>query len=151
MARPGACEGAEVSLVVEAGKVAEFRAAIGLPRDDAVTYAPPTFPVVLEHSGTTFAGLLADQGVDLRRVLHGEERLSYPDGPLRIGDRLRGELRIVEVEHRSGRSGPLCTVAVRVDLRRPDGSVAVVVERVMVVLGGGRPLPRITRTREPCL
>ena len=131
-----AVQGLPVSLVVEAGKVAEFRAALGLGRAEAATHAPPTFPVVLEHSGTTFAQLLVDQGVDLRRVLHGEERLSYPDGPLRIGDRLAGELRIVADERRSGRSGPLRMVTVRADLARPDGTVAVTVERVMVVLEG---------------
>jgi hydroxyacyl-ACP dehydratase HTD2-like protein with hotdog domain len=124
----------EVSLTVEPGKVAEFRAATGLPRDEASVFAPPTFPAVLEHSGVTFASLLADQGVDLNRVLHGEELIAYPDGPLRVGDQLNGELRIVADERTHGSSGPLRLVTVRAELRRPDKSVAVTVDRVMVVL-----------------
>ena len=124
----------DVTLVVEAGKVAEFRAATGLPRDDAAVFAPPTFPVVVEHTGVAFASLLVEQGVDLRRVLHGEERIDYPDGPLRIGERLRGQMWIAGEESRQGSEGSLTLVSVRLELRRADGSTAVTVERVLVVL-----------------
>lgn len=123
-----------VFLAVEAGKVAEFRSATGLPPDDRARFAPPTFPTVLEHSGTTYADLLAQRGVDLHRVLHGEERVDYPDGPLRIGEQLSGELRIVGEELRQGRSGPLRLVTVRAELRRADGTLAVTVDRVLVVM-----------------
>jgi hypothetical protein len=124
----------DVTLVVEAGKVAEFRAATGLPRDDAAVFAPPTFPVVVEHSGATLVDLLVDRGVDYRRILHGEEQIDYPDGPLRVGERLSGQMWIAGEESRQGSEGSLTLVSVRLELRRPDGSTAVTVERVLVVL-----------------
>jgi hypothetical protein len=124
----------DVTLVVEAGKVAEFRAATGLPRDDAAVFAPPTFPVVVEHAGAVFADLLVDRGVDLGRVLHGEECIEYPGGPLRVGEQLHGQMWIAGEESRQGSEGPLTLVSVRLELRRPDESVAATVERVMVVL-----------------
>ena len=124
----------DVTLVVEAGKVAEFRAATGLPPDDTTLFAPPTFPVVVEHAGAVFADLLAERGVDLRRVLHGEERIDYPGGPLRVGEQLRGQMWIAGEESRQGREGSLTLVTVRLELGRPDGSTAVTVDRVLVVL-----------------
>ena len=124
----------DVTLVVETGKVAEFRAATGLPRDDAAVFAPPTFPVVVEHAGPVFADLLVERGIDLRRVLHGEERIDYPGGPLRVGEQLHGQMWIAGEESRQGSEGPLTLVSVRLELRRPDESVAATVERVMVVL-----------------
>ena len=124
----------DVTLVVEAGKVAEFRAATGLPRDDAAQFAPPTFPVVVEHAGVAFADLLVERGVDQRRMLHGEERIDYPGGPLRVGEELRGQMWIADEESRQGSEGSLRLVSVRMELRRPDGSTAVTVDRVLVVL-----------------
>jgi hypothetical protein len=124
----------DVTLVVEAGKVAEFRAATGLPPDDAARFAPPTFPVVVEHAGAVFVDLLVERGVDQRRVLHGEERIDYPGGPLRVGEELRGEMWIAGEESRQGSAGSLTLVTVCLVLRRADGSTAVTVERVLVVL-----------------
>ena len=124
----------DITLAVEAGKVAEFRAATGLPRDDAARFAPPTFPVVAEHAGAVFADLLAERGVDLRRVLHGEERIDYPDGPLRVGEELHGQMWTAGEESRQGNEGSLRLVSVRMELRRADGSTAVTVDRTLVVL-----------------
>ena len=124
----------DITLAVEAGKVAEFRAATGLARDDAALFAPPTFPVVVEHAGAVFADLLAERGVDLRRVLHGEERIDYPGGPLRVGEQLRGHMWIAGEDSRQGSEGALRRVSVRMELRRADGSTAVTVDRVLVVL-----------------
>ncbi len=126
-----------VRLTVEAGKIAEFRDATGLPPAPDVTVAPPTFPVVLEHFSRPYAAVLSDPGIDLARVLHGQERITYPTGPLRVGDHLTGEIRVVGDERRTGGSGPLRLVTLRVDLQRPNGEIAVAVERVLVVLGEG--------------
>lgn len=123
-----------VSLVVEAGAVSAFRVATGLPRDEHATYAPPTFPVVVEHAGRSFASLLSGEGIDLRRVLHGEERLEYPSGPLRVGEHLEGEMWLSGDETRQGGEGSLRLMTVHMDLRRSNGQLAVSVDRVMVVL-----------------
>lgn len=127
----------EVRLVVEAGKVAEFRAATGLAPAPDCPWAPPTFPVVVEHWNATYASYLSDAGIDLATVLHGEERIDYPNGPLRVGDDLRGVVSIVGDERTEGRSGPLRLVTFRLELNRPSGELVVVVERVLVVLDGG--------------
>lgn len=121
-------------LPVEAGKVAEFRRATGLPADPAARHAPPTFYAALEHHGPTIAGIMADLGFALDRVLHGEERISFPAGPLRVGDELTGEVRMVGRDRRAGRSGPLERVHFAIELRRPDGEPAVRVRRTLVVL-----------------
>ena len=81
---------------------------------------PPTFPVVMEHWNATYASHLSDAGIDLKHVLHGEERIDYPNGPLRVGDDLAGTLRIVGDERTEGRSGPLRLVTLRMELHRPS-------------------------------
>jgi hypothetical protein len=123
-----------VRLLVEAGKVAEFRAATGMAPDLDATHAPPTFPVVLEHAGPSYASVLSDQGIDLAHVLHGSETLRYPTGPLRVGDDLTGEMSVVGDETKQGSAGPLRLVTLRAELRRLDGEVAVVVDRVLAVV-----------------
>lgn len=124
-----------VRLRVEAGKVREFRRAIGLPDDEAATVAPPTFPVVLEHFGPPIATLLADRGIDLDRVLHGGERIRYPGGPLRIGDELSGRMTVVQTRSRTGSSGPMTVVDVRIELSREGSQQAdVIVDRTLVVV-----------------
>lgn len=125
----------DVRLIVDASKVREFRRATGLPVDDAVAVAPPTFPVVLEHFGPTIASLLADGGIDLNRVLHGGEHISYPGGPLHIGDELTGRMTVVDTRQRMGSSGGLTLVDVRIELSRDgSGQADVVVDRTLVVL-----------------
>lgn len=102
----------DVALEVERGKVVELaRSLRGTPTlapDRAGLLAPPTFPVVLNHWGVSFAAILADLGVDVATVLHGEEELVYPDGPLREGQRLEGAVRVESREDkRSGSGQPL--------------------------------------------
>lgn len=122
-------------LLVERGKVAEFRAAVGLPRRPDAQFAPPTFPAAIEAFGPAVASILSDRGIDLGSVLHGTEDISYPDGPLRVGDELTGEVVLTDVEERSGRSGPLRIVTFAIDLARPDGTLAVAVRRSLVIVG----------------
>lgn len=121
-------------LPVEAGKVAELCRAIGLDPSEVGDLAPPTFPVVVDHHGPSIASLMEAMGYDLGRVLHGEEDIRFPNGPLRVGDRLEGTISLVGRERRDGRSGPLELVRFAVRLHRPDGTLAVEVVRTLVVL-----------------
>lgn len=123
------------SLLVERGKVAEFRAAVGMPDRPDVQVAPPTFPAAIEVFGPAVASLLSDRGIDLRSVLHGTEEVSYPDGPLGVGDELTGEIVLTDVEERSGRSGPLRIATFVIELRRPSGELAVTIRRSLVIVG----------------
>ena len=72
-------------------------------------------------------------------MLHGEERITYPAGPLRVGDELAGSIEIVGDERREGSSRPLRLISLHVDLRRPDGEVAATVDRLLVVPGENSP------------
>lgn len=121
-------------LRVEPGKVAEFRAAVGLSADADAAVAPPTFTAVMEHFGPTVISLLTDRGIDIDTVLHGEEDISYPHGPLRVGDDLTGEIEITDVRETSGASGPLRIVTVRTELANAAGETVVSIARKLVIL-----------------
>lgn len=123
-------------LPVEAGKVAEFRRATGLPPLPGAPFAPPTFYAALEHHGPTVAGIMVDLGFPLDRVLHGEERVSFPAGPLRVGDDLTGTVRLLGRDTKQASVGTLTRVHFLIELRRPDGSTAVEVHRTLVVTPG---------------
>jgi hypothetical protein len=128
-------------LPVEAGKIAEFRRATGLPAAGpppaARTAAPPTFYAALEHHGPAVASIMTDLGFPLDRVLHGEERVSYPDGPLRAGDELTGTVRVTGRDTRQASVGTLERVHLAIELHRPDGTLAVRVHRTLVVVPAG--------------
>ena len=101
--------------------------------------APPTFPAAIEAFGPAVASILSDRGIDLGSVLHGTEDISYPEGPLRIGDDLTGEVVLTDVEERSGRSGPLRVATFLIQLFRPGGETAVTIRRSLVILGQADP------------
>ncbi|MEA2683701.1 MAG: hypothetical protein QOK05_2029 [Chloroflexota bacterium] len=94
--------------VVERGKVFEFRRAClddQPPSESEMIFAPPTFPQVAtnfwEPPGSR-------RGVrvpfDPARVLHGEQEFKY-QRPLRAGDVLTGQTRLVRYYEREGRRG----------------------------------------------
>jgi acyl dehydratase len=100
-------------------KIAEFAAALG---DDNPAYrgeqpiAPPTFAAVI--AGRAWDALWGDDelGLELRRVVHGDQRISY-DRPLRAGDRVTATLRIDKVRSR----GPVDMINSTVILQTADG------------------------------
>ena len=121
------------TLLVERGKVAEFRAAVGLPPRADVSAAPPTFPAAIELFGPPVASILSDHGIDLGAVLHGTEEVVYHRGPVRVGEELAGEVVLDDIVERSGRSGPLRVATFLIDLRRPDGELAVTIRRSLII------------------
>ena len=132
-------ESQKASLNVEARKVAEFRRATGWggadPDDDAAV--PPTFPVALEHQSPPIVDLVIGMGYASERLLHGEEVIDYPNGPLRVGDDLRGETRFVGSEAKRGSSGELELLTTCTELYRPGGELAVRITRTFVALPEG--------------
>jgi acyl dehydratase len=113
-------------------KIREFAAAIG---DDNPAYrdpeaaralghpdviAPPTFPVVLSME----AGrqVLEDPalGLDLSRVVHGEQRFRY-SRPVRAGDRLVAVITVDDIRSRAGSD----FVTTRGDISTVDGEHVV--------------------------
>lgn len=123
-----------MQLPVEEGKVAEFCRAIGLTEADGAEYAPPTFTAVLDHFGATIAEMMAALGYPSSRVLHGEESIEYPRGPLAVGQSLTGEARHLGTDHVEARSGPLELVRFGLELVDQHGETVVRIARTLVVL-----------------
>lgn len=125
----------KASLAVERHKVAEFHRATGGHGEASVV--PPTFPVTLEHQSSPIVDLVIGMGYQAERLLHGEEVIDYPNGPLHIGDDLTGETRFVGSETKRGRTGDLELVTTCTELYRADGALAVRITRTFVCLPAG--------------
>ncbi len=108
-------------VTVERGKIKEFARAIGDLNqhylDDAVgraspwgdIIAPPTFPITFRDERADAETLLRDLGVDVSRVLHGEQEFEV-HRPIRPGETLTCRTRIVDIHEKAGRSGPMAFV-----------------------------------------
>lgn len=103
--------------VVERGKIAEFARAVmnaspSYEAEDAV--APPTFPQSMalwrarapRPQGGTGRG-----GLDMRRVLHGEQEFEYVR-PLRAGDVLTATAHVKDRYEKQGKRGGTMTFIV---------------------------------------
>jgi acyl dehydratase len=102
---------------VERSKVHELALALG---DDnsiyhsreaaqAAGYAdvalPPTFPIVLNFWGNThMMENMVSLGIDVKRVLHGEEEFEYL-APVAPGDTLTGAMKLVDATTKRGQGG----------------------------------------------
>lgn len=134
---------------VDASKIRELATALGddnpIFHDKAAAQAagypdlvaPLTFPTLLRFWGGGAAGaetrtLLGEMGADLLRVLHGEEEYEY-HGLLHPGDEIAGELEIVEIERKEGRSGVMDFVKTRATYRNQRDEIVVIARATMVV------------------
>jgi acyl dehydratase len=128
-------------VTIERGKIKEFARAIGdlspFYLDDAVgrasewgdIIAPPTFPTTFrEDSGT----LLRDLGVDISRLLHGEQEFEHLK-PIRPGDTYLCRSKIVDVYEKTGRSGPMAFVVRETAVTDADNEVVVIMRQTTVI------------------
>ncbi len=85
---------------VTAERVSAFAAATGTPYAEGDP-APVTFPIVVAFAAMT--ALMDDEsvGIELRRVVHGEQRFGYRR-PVRVGDRLSALLTVDAMRSVSG-------------------------------------------------
>jgi acyl dehydratase len=119
---------------VEFGKVREFAAAI---KDDNPIYfdeeyakkeaggvpPPPTFTMT-QGFWDDGRGRI-DLGLDMRRVLHGEQEFEYVK-PVVAGDTLTGQGRISSVEKRPGkRGGEMTLVTLETEYKNQRGEVCL--------------------------
>jgi acyl dehydratase len=81
---------------VTAEKVREFAAATGYPVAGQV---PPTFPIVLAFEAMN--AFLADLGVELSRIVHGEQRFAY-ERAVEVGDVLTATLSVASLRQIGG-------------------------------------------------
>ncbi len=128
-------EYAPFTITVERGKIKEFaRAIVDLSPfylDDAVgrasewgdVIAPPTFPVTFRDENADTGSMLRDLGVDISRILHGEQEFEHFK-PIRPGETYLCRSRITDIYEKAGRSGPMAFV-VR-EMRVTDGENEIV-------------------------
>jgi acyl dehydratase len=126
--------------VVGREKIREFADAIGAPdaayRDPAAAatlghpdvIAPPTFAVLLTMPAS--AALLADLGIDMANVVHGDQRFAYTR-PVRAGDRLVSVTTVEKVMARAGNE----FLTTRTDVTTEAGEPVVAVWSRLVVRG----------------
>jgi acyl dehydratase len=130
------------TLTVDAGRLRFFAKAIGetsplytdVDAAKAAGYAdlpvPPTFLFAIELENPDQFGWVADQGIDPRFVLHGEQSFTY-HSIAHAGDTLTATPRIVDVYSKKG--GALEFIVKNTAVTRADGSAVADLETVIVV------------------
>lgn len=141
-----------VTFPIEAGKVREFAKSIQDPnpvfRDPEAAVqagfsaipAPPTYSVVAAHFQEG-EGSFSSLGLDLARVLHGEQSWTFHRTPV-VGDVLTGETKVVSVEQKpGGRGGVMTFVKLGTEYLDQNGLPVVTEESTVIetaaVVGGG--------------
>jgi len=112
---------------VSAEKVREFATATGADADGPV---PATFPIVLAFEAMN--AFLADVGVELSRIVHGEQRFAY-ERPVAVGDVLTCALTVASLRTIGGNDIVGTTSAVT----GPDGGVVCTGTATLVHRGEG--------------
>ena len=109
------------TVTVERGRIKDFARAIGdlnpLYLDDRVgaasewgdIIAPPTFPITFRDDNADTNALLKDLGVDISRILHGEQEFEL-HRPMRPGETFLCRPKISDIYEKAGRSGPMAFV-----------------------------------------
>jgi acyl dehydratase len=128
-------------VTVERGKIKEFARAIGdlspFYLDDAVgrasewgdIIAPPTFPTTFRDDGGT---MLEDLGVDISRLLHGEQEFEHFK-PIRPGETYLCRSKVVDIYEKSGRSGPMAFVVRETAVTDGDNDVVALMRHITVI------------------
>ena len=132
------------AVTVERGKIKEFARAIGdlNPHylDDTVgrasawgdVIAPPTFAITFRGDGADSAALLADLGVDISRVLHGEQEFeSFRE--LQPGETYLCRAKVVDLYEKSGRSGPMAFVVRETTVTDRTNEIVATLRHITVV------------------
>jgi acyl dehydratase len=134
------------TLTVDAGRLRFFAKAIGetnpvytdVAAAKAAGYAdlpvPPTFLFAIELENPDQFRWVADQGIDPRFVLHGEQSFTYHSVAY-AGATLTATPRIVDVY--SKRGGALEFIVKNTAVTRADGSAVADLETVIVVRNPG--------------
>jgi hypothetical protein len=101
-------EGKPYRMVVEMGKIREFARAVSSDNPEYFSEAPVSPPTFLAS-----AGLWADgpenapwgEGVNLERVVHGEQEYVFHGAPPAAGERLSVQTRVDRIYDKEGRRG----------------------------------------------
>jgi acyl dehydratase len=131
-------------VTVERGKIKEFARALGdlnpFYVDDAVgraspwgdIIAPPTFPITFRNEAGDSGALLRDLGVDISRVLHGEQEFEI-HRPIVPGETFVCRTRIVDIYEKTGRSGPMAFVVRETAVTDRTNEIVATMRHVTVI------------------
>jgi acyl dehydratase len=137
-------EYAPFTVTVERGKIKEFARAIGdlspFYLDDAVgrasewgdIIAPPTFAVTFRDENADTAVMLRDLGVDIGRILHGEQEFEHYR-PIRPDETYLCRSRVRDIYEKSGRSGPMAFVVREMAVTDGENEIVCLVRSITVV------------------
>ena len=131
-------------VTIERGKIKEFARAIGdlspFYLDDAVgrasewgdIVAPPTFPITFRDENADTGVMLRDLGVDISRILHGEQEFEHFK-PIRPGETYLCRSRVTDIYEKAGRSGAMAFVVREMTVTDGDNDIACLVRSITVV------------------
>ena len=131
-------------VTVERGKIKEFARAIGdlspFYLDDGVgrasewgdIIAPPTFPITFRDENADTGAMLRDLGVDISRILHGEQEFEHFK-PIRPGETYLCQSRITDIYEKTGRSGAMAFVAREMSVVDRESEIVCLVRHITVV------------------
>lgn len=95
--------------------------------------APPTFAITFRAEGVTDStALLADLGVDISRVLHGEQEFEM-FRQLVPGETYLCRTKVVDLYEKAGRSGPMAFVTRAIAVTDRTNEVVATLRQVTVV------------------
>ena len=113
---------------VSAEKVRELSEAIGQTTGSAAGPVPATFPIVMAFEAmNTF---LADVGVELHRIVHGEQRFAY-ERPIVLGDELTATLSVASLRQIGGND----IIGTRSEIRDASGDLVCTTTATLVHRG----------------
>lgn len=137
-------EGPEFEMEVERGKVREFARATGSRHpqyvDDPTPPVPPTFLMTMAFWSPPEAGEMWQQvGIDLRRLLHGEQEFRFLGPPPKAGTKLKAKSRVESIFDKEGKRGGTMTFVVNVTEFRDESGEVVAEARSTAIETGQAP------------
>lgn len=133
------------TVTVERGRIKDFARAVGdlnpFYLDDAVgrasewgdVIAPPTFATSFrDERGDATGALLADLGVDISRILHGEQEFEI-HRQLRPGETYLCRTKVVDLYEKAGRSGAMAFVTRETAVTDRTGEIVMTIRHITVV------------------
>ena len=133
-----------IPVTVERGRIKDFAQALGDPNpfyiNDAVgaaspwgdVIAPPTFSISFRDEAADSGALLRDLGVDISRLLHGEQEFEI-HRQLVPGETYLCRTKVLDVYEKTGRSGPMAFVVRETAVTDGTGEIAVSMRQITVV------------------
>jgi acyl dehydratase len=131
-------------VTVEREKIKEFARAIGDANpfylDDRVgaasewgaLIAPPTFAITFRSERADSDALLRDLGVDISRILHGEQEFEIVR-QLTPGETYLCRTKVVDIYEKTGKTGPMAFVVRETTVTDRTNEIVATMRSIMVI------------------